>query len=286
MSLNMLFWDVQHGSAAYIKTPTGKKLIIDLGVGSFMKPEDATFSPLRHLRYNYGVTSVDALIITHPHADHIDDIHNLSLVKPKILLAPKQIDRDLIREKNQAKDESVVNAYFDLLDTYSGPVPAGDRLDNGSAWGLDIKLFLPKYTGTNLNNYSIVTVITYAMSRIVIPGDNEPASWNLLLDDPAFVDAIKATDFFVASHHGRESGYCADVFEHFKPKLVFISDTNNVSTAVTEKYYGHATGAPVQHRESQEVETRYCLTTRTDDFITVNCWSEGLGKNYYQVSID
>jgi competence protein ComEC len=286
MSLNMVFWDVQHGSAAFIKTPTGKKLIIDLGVGSFMKPDDATFSPLWHLRNVYGVTSADALVITHPHADHLDDIYNIDLVPPRMLIAPRQIDRDLIREKNQDKDESVVNAYFELLDRFTGSVAASDDPGISSNWGVDIKFFSPPYTETNLNNYSIVTVITYAQSRIVIPGDNEPASWRLLLDNPAFVEAIKATDFFVASHHGRESGYHAELFKHFKPKLVFISDTANVSTAVTDKYYSQATGATVRHRETNELETRYCLTTRSDDFITLDCWTEGVTKNFYNVTVD
>jgi hypothetical protein len=47
--LEVTVWDVQHGSAAYVKTPTEKHLAIDLGVGSFKAPADATFSPLYHL---------------------------------------------------------------------------------------------------------------------------------------------------------------------------------------------------------------------------------------------
>lgn len=30
--LEVMIWDVDHGSAAYIKTPTGKHIAIDLGV--------------------------------------------------------------------------------------------------------------------------------------------------------------------------------------------------------------------------------------------------------------
>lgn len=285
MSLNMVLWDVQHGSAAFIKTPTGKKLIIDLGIGSFLKPDDATFSPLRHMRYQHSVASADALIITHPHADHLDDIHNLTLVPPSVLIAPSQINRDLIREKNKGKDQATVNAYFVLLDGYSRAGALRQSL-NSAEWGVDIQIFFPPYKETNLNNYSIVTVITYAGQRIMIPGDNEPASWKLLLDNPAFVRAIQGTDYFVASHHGRESGYHADLFKHFKPKLVLISDTKNVETAVTDKYYTHATGAEVKHRTTQRTETRYCVTTRSDDFVTLNLWSEGYLRNFYSVTID
>ncbi len=49
MTAKLVFWDVQHGNACYVETPTGKRLVIDLGTGSYVKPSDATFSPLYHL---------------------------------------------------------------------------------------------------------------------------------------------------------------------------------------------------------------------------------------------
>src|SRR5437899_1704458 len=111
-ALEVIIWDVQHGSAALVLTPTGKRLAIDLGVGSFKNPTDATFSPLRHLHQRYSYRYLDALIITHPHTDHLDDIVNLHLLPPSILLAPKSIDRELVRKGNQSKDKSVIEAYF------------------------------------------------------------------------------------------------------------------------------------------------------------------------------
>lgn len=60
---------------------------------------------------------------------------------------------------------------------------------------------------SNLNNHSLVAVVSYAGSKIIIPGDNEAASWNELLEYPAFVQAIRGTDILLAAHHGREAGY-------------------------------------------------------------------------------
>ena len=104
----LVIWDVQHGSAAYIRTPSGKNVVIDLGVGSFVKPDDATFSPLRHLRQRYGVDRLDTLVITHPHTDHIEDIGHLSLFPlglgrtpgPAVLVAPRHLTEDQIRGGN------------------------------------------------------------------------------------------------------------------------------------------------------------------------------------------
>lgn len=51
--LEFTFWDVQHGNACYIRTPNGRHMVVDLGIGSFggNKP----FSPLLHLKQSYGV---------------------------------------------------------------------------------------------------------------------------------------------------------------------------------------------------------------------------------------
>lgn len=272
-ALEVTIWDVQHGSAAFIKTPTGKKLVIDLGVGSFKNPRESTFSPLQYLYDKGGHRSLDALIITHPHTDHLDDIGNLHLLPPEIIVAPRWIDRDLIREKNKSKDKAVIDAYFQWLDRFSNPIPGSQKVSIATNWGCSIQWFSPAYSETNLNNYSIVTVIKHAGSTIVIPGDNEPPSWRLLLEQPAFVSAIKGTNVFVASHHGRESGYHADLFKYFTPVLCIVSDTNNIPTSVTQKYTYQAEGMDVLNRETGQYETRKTVTTRSDDSIYLRCWT-------------
>ena len=75
-NLRFVFWDVQHGSAAYIRTPNDTHVVLDLGIGS-VKGSDAAFSPLRHLKRS-GVERLDYVIITHPHRDHLDDIGNFA----------------------------------------------------------------------------------------------------------------------------------------------------------------------------------------------------------------
>jgi competence protein ComEC len=49
----VVIYDVQHGSAAYIQTPNGKHIMIDLGTGS-LEDGEATFSPLLRLKNHWG----------------------------------------------------------------------------------------------------------------------------------------------------------------------------------------------------------------------------------------
>jgi competence protein ComEC len=43
--VEIIIWDVQHGSAAYIKSPNGKHIVVDAGLGSY-ENSDKSFSPL------------------------------------------------------------------------------------------------------------------------------------------------------------------------------------------------------------------------------------------------
>ncbi|QJW97253.1 ComEC/Rec2 family competence protein [Frigoriglobus tundricola] len=284
--LQVMIWDVDHGSAAYIKTPTGKHIAIDLGVGD-MSEGGKEFSPLRHLRKHYGVERLDKLVITHPHRDHLDDIANVSLLNPRLLRAERGIKDEFINKGNKPNDKDILGAYRSLLEEYKTsvggtPAPAVD-------WGCTIQHFHPVYDGPNLNNYSVVTVISYAGSKIVIPGDNEGGSWESLLKQSAFVSAIKGTDIFVASHHGRESGFYGELFDHFKPKLVIVSDTNHGSTSVTGNYTYHAEGWQVDHGRKGRVDAdpRYTLTTRNDGNILIKCGTNSTtGRNYLAVSTE
>ena len=65
--LYLKLWDVKYGNAAYIKTPKGKNIVQDLGIGE-LKTDSATFSPLLFLKNSMKIDKLDEVIITHPHA--------------------------------------------------------------------------------------------------------------------------------------------------------------------------------------------------------------------------
>jgi beta-lactamase superfamily II metal-dependent hydrolase len=204
--LTIIFWDVQHGNAAYIETPNGKKFAIDLGVGSFDN-FNKTFSPLRYLKNRYGIHSLDGVIITHPHKDHLDDIFNFDSVSPKVLSRPKHLTEDEIRGENEAAGASVINKYLEINARYDSSVVDPENPFKASInGGVSFQRFFPKTCGRdNLNNHSIVTVVSYADSKILIPGDNEIPSWEELLANRNFISAASRTDVLLAPHHGRDA---------------------------------------------------------------------------------
>lgn len=68
----------------------------------------------------------------------------------------------------------------------------------------------------------------------------------------------------MASHHGRESGHAAEVFDYCSPQVVVISD-EEIKYETQEHAYGqHATGITWNG-----TDTRKVLTTRHDGILTI-----------------
>ncbi|MBU0607831.1 MAG: MBL fold metallo-hydrolase [Armatimonadetes bacterium] len=273
----MVVWDVSHGLAVYVNAPNGKHIVIDLGTGSHTSGKP--FSPLLHLKSGRGgeVKKLDYLVVTHPHADHLDDILNLdSAMEPKVFCRPNLAKGPILEGLDKDRKQKV-GKYFEIDARYTSPIPAASALSDPANWGgLRIRTFGPKpETEDNINDHSIVTVFEYAQSKIVVPGDNEPPSWKLLRAMGGFMDAVKNADILVAPHHGRESGWDAEMVGHINPRLTIISD-KAAETSAVDKYSGKSRGMTV-HKGGKAVE-RKCLTTRSDGWVKVELWIDDTSK--------
>lgn len=273
--LEIVIWDVQYGSASYIKTPNNKHLVIDLGTGSFQR-SSKEFSTLLYLKNKYNIDSLDKAIITHPHSDHIEDIIHLQELNPKSVLIAEGLSEKDIRKANQVRYKDRVDKYLEFISVNSNKIKnSTNYMLEEDTGGVKVTSFKPtKCKKSNINNFSIVTVLEYKGIKVLIPGDNEAPSWKELLMDQEFVNAIKNTDIFIASHHGRKSGYYQELFNYFTPKLVIVSDGAETKTSVTDKYSKLASGYEVNKRSDNSLQERHCLTTRNDGVINIKIWEE------------
>jgi len=257
-------WDVQHGSATYIKTPNNRHVVVDLG------DNGNDFSPLGTL-YGRGLRQLDVVAVTHPHRDHMDDIYNLALFNAQSLWTPWHLTERAIRAGNRADDAGVVNRYLEIRNGCTFPVPAVNNLTVPANFGgVNFQVFQPRFCeDSNLNNHSLVMIVSYAGLKMVIPGDNEAPSWNELLGDLNFRAAVRGADVLLAPHHGREAGWCAELFEAMgKPRLVLVSDGRFGDTSATDRYSKQARGWTV-YDSAGTSDTRNCVTTRCDGHIAL-----------------
>ena len=191
MTLKFITWDVEHGSAAYIQTPNGRHIAVDLGA---QRARDTGFSPLAYLYRNWGVKQLDAVVITHPHLDHIEDILNFDALSPSVLMRPSHLTDDAIWGNNRrasSETRRIIEKYIEINQRYNQPASPQTALSSPQNYGgVSFKFFIPHKSSTdNINNHSVVTVMTYAGVKLLLPGDNEPPSWDELLADSNFVSA-------------------------------------------------------------------------------------------------
>jgi beta-lactamase superfamily II metal-dependent hydrolase len=164
-----------------------------------------------------------------------------------------------------------VTALLEMLDTYTGIVATEPEYPN-----LGFQVFWNSYpTFTDTNNLSLVLFLNLGSFSIVFPGDLESAGWYTLLENSSFRANLAHVKIFVAAHHGRESGYCREVFDYCSPEIVIISD-DNIQYDTQEHNYGeHAAGIRWNGAESRKV-----LTTRKDGHIGI---TKQIGQPGYYV---
>lgn len=274
-----------HGQAVHAFTPAGETVVIDLGCSD-------NFSPLHWLRQR--TDTIDLLIVTHPHGDHIDEFLLLGQLKFHIrqFWRPNWLPEREIYDQNQGQFAEKVKAYLEMSSRYNAPIHSSARVGNPIvSGGMSIQTFAARTCATsNINNHSGVVVFNYYGYTIVIPGDNEPPSWRALMQQPDFLNTVRGADVFMASHHGRLSGYCPELFSSggalkLEPRLCIVSDGRVTDTDARDRYSYHASGMNVIRRNSSSFEKRSCVTTRCDGYIDLTISSRGLPRSL-SVAID
>ena len=267
--MRMIVWDVKRGNSISLRLPNGRMVMVDCGASD-------DFSPVSVLHSRYGVDSIHELIVTHPHADHMADLGTIQRLGmgPTVLYRPKGISEDAIKSGNT--DKSVVDSYLVADKRYTAEVDPSDNIENSeNTGGVRFRVFKPTaFSENDLNNRSLVVVVSYGNEKILLTGDCTPAAMKELITKASFKAEIAGTTIMVAPHHGHESCYCPELMDELKknPKLriCIISDgkdTNEVSAA--NKYASWCTGFSIWHHGIIP-DSRKCLTTRKDGHIVVD----------------
>jgi beta-lactamase superfamily II metal-dependent hydrolase len=151
-------------------------------------------------------------------------------------------------------------ALIEMLGSYTSPVT------NPPDYGyLQYEIFFNHYPlFQDTNNLSQVLFLEYPGVSMIFPGDLEKAGWKSLLRNVSFRERLAKVNIFVASHHGRESGYLENIFEYCEPNIVIISDEAKQYETQEMDYGFHAKGVPWDSGGA-----RFVLTTRNDGMISI-----------------
>ncbi|HZR62649.1 MAG TPA: hypothetical protein VFA80_17020 [Xanthobacteraceae bacterium] len=251
-------FDVEHGACALITTSNGKRVMIDCGHNAA-----TNWRPGSHLA-RFGITSLDRLYVTNFDEDHVSGFPNLTdYVHIGALYRNPTVAPSTIR---YLKTRDGIGVGIDRLIRFmehvftGGPPPAFEYYGDTT-----FSVYWNQYGGlagfTDENNLSLVVFVTCGQHKFIFPGDMEKEGWRQLLWNPAFVAELRGVNAFIASHHGRENGYCEEVLNLCPGiEVVVISDKKMgyQSQETVDRYRSYARGF------NYNGEIRRVLTTRRD----------------------
>ena len=276
--MRIIFYDVEHGSCTHIITPNNKHILIDVG----SKTDKSIVDYICTKYFNGRNGAIDALIITHPHEDHIYDIPKLyQRLTPKILYRPKAAF-DIAPKAQTPLHINIADSANNMNATYNSPVSDEDSIENPSAvGGVKIAIVPPVASlqdKDDLNTYSMLAIVEYEGYKIVLSGDNPKRQLQYMVDNNfhGIRNLVSNATILLAPHHGRTGEFCKDFFDCVNPILTIISDKSIEHTTQEESssiYKGR--GANLYGRD------RYVLTTRNDGDIAFNVskWSCSVSIN-------
>lgn len=199
--LKVHYLDVDQGDSIFIELPNNETMLID-AAESYQSENIINY--LKNLNYQ----KIDYVIGTHPHTDHIGGLKNIintfeigKIYMSKVVSTTKTYESLLMAIKDKNLKINTAKAGTSIIDTDA----------------LKINILAPNNsTYTELNNYSVVTKITYGTTKFLFMGDAEKLSENEIKENVT-ADVIKI------GHHGSNTSSSIDFIKKVNAKYGIIS---------------------------------------------------------------
>jgi competence protein ComEC len=213
--LHVAFLDVGQGDAIFIQTPNGRQLLVDGGL------YPTILNDALGRRLPFWDRHLDVVVATHPDADHVAGLAELS-------------DRYRIERlitNGQGMGESAI--YDALLRAAEGGGTAVHAAQAGEVIELDegvrLEVLHPGSTLTDdRNENSVVLRLVYGDFSLLLTGDADEKTEEVLLSNGRPLSAL----VLKAGHHGANTSSSAPFLTAVRPQVVVIS-------AGADNKYGH-----------------------------------------------
>lgn len=197
------FLDVGQGDAVHITTGHGVNILIDGGV------QQAGRDTVLPYLQSQGITELDLVVATHPHADHIGGlIPVLENLQVREVLADGQIHTTRTYER-----------FLLTIDSLDIPFTVAEAGMEYAFGGLDsFRVLHPqKEHLPGLNNNSVVIMLAAEGTRVLLTGDIEREAEAVLAAQGGL-----AADILKVAHHGSASSSTTAFMEAASPTVAII----------------------------------------------------------------
>ncbi|KAB3530727.1 ComEC/Rec2 family competence protein [Alkaliphilus serpentinus] len=235
--------DVGQGDSILITTPENKAVLIDGG-----QPQYGPY--IVDYLEDQGVDTIDILIATHPHADHIGGLKDV-------------IEALEIKEMIMPKVSHTSKTFEELLLTIESKNLLITPAKGGLTYQLDpdisLSILAPLRDGNSLNNWSVVARLVYDNKAFLFTGDAEIEVEEDLL--ATYEEVNLKSHLLKVGHHGSKTSTSKEFLDAVEPDIAVISLGKN-----------NTYGFP--HTETLEKLQNFHIY-RTDHHGTVVFYSDG-----------
>lgn len=239
------FIDVGQGAGTLVIGPDGKTLLFDGGTIH----GDAGDTLVEYIN-QLGLSKIDVLIASHPHADHINGLDDVvstfdieSVYMPKVSHTTKTYEK-LLKAINQ-KGLKIKTGKAGM------EIPFGD---------VYVQIVAPNGTdyGDNLNEWSIAIRLEFRETSFIFTGDAEEVSEREMVESGYTLHS----DVYLVGHHGSRSSTTEIFLDAVDPDYAVIQTGENS--------YGHP-----DPRTLKKLNARNIQVYRTDEHGAVVIESDG-----------
>lgn len=254
------FLDVGQGDSALIRIGEDFAMLVDTGI---RESGDAIEEDLAAL----GVTELDAVVATHPHADHIGAMAQIIEAYPIGTFYMPVLPDD------QTPTTATYENMLDALDKQNVPVEQiTDKTEIAAPENAVFDVLSPRAGDVfdEINDYSAVVRFTYGSVSFMLTGDAEEPVEENILESGAEISA----QVLKCGHHGSSSSTSLPFLRKVNPAVAVIS-------CGADNKYGHP------HRETLEsLNALGCTVLRTDELGTIAVTTDGEAYAVYTWSAE
>lgn len=243
--------DTGNSDSLLLHTPDGYSMLVDAA-------DSDDFDKISGTLTAFGVQTLDVAVATHPDADHIGSMD-------KVL---QQFDPATFYLPDFTKDTATFKRMLDAAEQSDASlVFTHTPLEFMLGENVHVQVLSPPpqpdFSGAN--NHSIVLLVTYEETKLLLTGDAEKEALTAMLT--AYGTQIDA-DVLKVGHHGSHTSTTQELLSAVTPDLGII-------TCGTDNDYGHP------HTETLDLLTQNnVLTLRTDQNGDIAVYMDGTSVSY------
>ena len=206
--LLVTFLDVGQGDCTFLRSPSGKTMLVDGG-------PDGSFSVIDKYLTSLGVVGLDVVMASHVHADHIGGLISV-------------VDTYPIGDFYYPPFDADSETYFNLLDalkesqaTVHQPYAGVDTL---IPWDdqVEVRILAPYDTiYDDFNDTSYIIRVSYGNTAVLLTGDSTDLGEKLALK--AQPDHYFKADVLKVAHHGSSDSTFEKFLDAVSPAIAVIS---------------------------------------------------------------